>query len=79
MINDAFIAAARKEHEDRVKAGVSAPGETADVFTLIPEYNEPRRFATLADDLAHRGWPSSRIEKILGKNFARLFAQVWKS
>ena len=79
VINDAFIAAARKEHEDRVKAGVSAPGETADVFTLIPEYNEPRRFATLADDLAHRGWPSSRIEKILGKNFARLFAQVWKS
>lgn len=79
VINDAFIAAARKEHEDRVKAGVSAPGEAADVFTLIPEYNDPRRFKTLADDLAGRGWPSSRIEKILGKNFARLFADVWTS
>ena len=79
VINEAFIAAARKEHDDRVKAGVAAPGETADVFTLIPEYNEPRRFETLANDLAHRGWPSSRIEKILGTNFARLFAQVWKS
>ena len=79
VINEAFIAAARKEHEDRVKAGISAPGETAEVFTLIPEYNDPRRFKTLADDLAHRGWPSSRIEKILGKNFARLFAEVWKS
>ena len=79
VINEAFIAAERKEHEDRVNAGVAAPGETADVFTLIPEYNDPRRFKTLADDLAHRGWPSSRIEKILGKNFARLFAEVWKS
>jgi membrane dipeptidase len=79
VINEAFIAAARKEHEDRVKAGVAAPGETAEVFTLIPEYNEPRRFETLADDLAHRGWSSNRIEKILGGNFARLFGQVWKS
>lgn len=78
VINEAFIAAARKEHENRVNAGVAAPGETADVFTLIPEYNDPRRFKTLADDLARRGWPSSRIEKILGKNFARLFTEVWK-
>jgi membrane dipeptidase len=78
VINEAFIAAARKEHEDRVKAGVAAPGETAEVFTLIPEYNEPRRFETLADNLAHRGWPSSRIEKILGGNFARLIGQVWR-
>jgi membrane dipeptidase len=79
VVNEAFIAAARKEHEDRLKAGVSAPGETADVFTLIPEYNDPRRFKTLADDLARRGWSSSRIEKILGKNFARLFTEVWTS
>ena len=79
VINEAFIAAARKEHDDRVKAGVAAPGETADVFTLIPEYNEPRRFETLADDLSRRGWPSSRIEKILGSNCARLFAEVWRS
>jgi membrane dipeptidase len=33
VINEAFIAAAHKEHEERVKAGVAAPGETADVFT----------------------------------------------
>ncbi len=79
VINEAFIAAARKEHEDRVKAGVAAPGEAADVFTLIPEYNDPHRFKTLADDLSSRGWPSARIEKILGRNFARLFAEVWRS
>jgi membrane dipeptidase len=77
VINDAFIAAAHKEHEDRVKAGIAAPGESADVFTLIPEYNEPRRFKVLADDLSHRGWSSGRIEKILGGNFARVFTDVW--
>ncbi len=78
VINEAFIAAARKEHEERVTAGVAAPGETADVFTLIPEYNDPQRFKTLADDLSRRGWPSARIEKILGRNFARLFSEVWE-
>jgi microsomal dipeptidase-like Zn-dependent dipeptidase len=31
-----------------------------------------------ADDLARRGWTSGRIEKILGRNFFRLFADVWK-
>jgi membrane dipeptidase len=31
----------------------------------------------LAGDLAHRGWPGSRIDKLLGANFARLFADVW--
>jgi membrane dipeptidase len=77
IINDAYIAAARKEHEDRVKAGIAAPGETADVYLLIPEYNDPRRFQHLADDLSRRGWAPGRIEKVLGQNFLRLFADVW--
>jgi membrane dipeptidase len=76
-INDAFRDAMRKFVEARRKAGISAPGESADVVNLIPEYNEPRRFLKLADDLAKRGWSSARIEKILGANFARLFAEVW--
>jgi membrane dipeptidase len=77
-LNEAFAKFQRKFFEDRAKAGIAAPGEAADVFNLIPEYNEPRRFKTLADDLARRGWTSGRIEKILGRNFARLFADVWK-
>jgi membrane dipeptidase len=77
-INEAYANRHRKSVEERVKAGVSAPGEAPDLFTLIPEYNDPRRFVTLADDLAHRGWTSGRIEKILGQNFARLFTEVWK-
>ncbi len=78
-LNEAYAQYQRKFFEDRAKAGIAAPGEAADVFNLIPEYNDPRRFETLANDLARRGWTSGRIEKILGKNFARLFAEVWKS
>ena len=76
-INDAFRTHHRKFFEDRKKAGISAPGEAADVFNLIPEYNEPRRFLKLADDLVRQGWKSTRVEKILGANFARLFGEVW--
>lgn len=76
-IDDAFREFMRKSVEARRKAGISAPGESADVVNLIPEYNEPRRFLRLSDDLAKRGWPDARIEKILGANFARLFAEVW--
>jgi membrane dipeptidase len=78
-ITEAFKELHRKEIENRKKAGVSAPGETADVFNIIPEYNEPLRFLKLADDLARRGWAPSRIDKILGANFARLFSEVWPS
>jgi membrane dipeptidase len=77
-INDAFKASFRKSVEQRQKAGISAPGESADVFTLIPEYNDPLRFLKLADDLVRRGWKPSRVDKILGANFARLFSEVWQ-
>jgi membrane dipeptidase len=76
-LTDAYRAAFRKEEEARQKAGIAAPGESADVLTIVPEYNEPLRFKHLADDLQQRGWSSGRVEKLLGKNFARLFADVW--
>jgi len=78
-LNEDYAKFQRKYFEDRAKAGIAAPGEAADVFNLIPEYNEPRRFETLANDLAQRGWTGGQIEKILGRNFARLFGDVWKS
>ncbi len=76
-LNDKYREFQKNFYESRAKAGIAAPGEAADVFNLIPEYNEPRRFARLADDLSRRGWPDRRIEKVLGANFARLFAEVW--
>ena len=76
-LNKAYADFQRKFYEDRAKRGIAAPGESPEVFNLIPEYNSPRRFKTLADDLSRRGWPAARIDKILGANFARLFGAVW--
>lgn len=76
-IDEAFKAEHRKTIAERISLGVSVAGESPDVFNVIPEYNSPRRFLALADDLARRGWPEGRIEKILGGNFARLFGEVW--
>jgi membrane dipeptidase len=76
-LDEKYAAFQRKFYEDRAKAGIAAPGEAADVFNLVPEYNDARRFFTLASDLSERGWPAKRVEKILGANFARLFNEVW--
>ena len=77
-LNEKNAEAQRKFFEARRKAGIAAPGEAADVFNLVPEYNDPLRFFNLANDLSARGWSDARIEKILGGNFARLFQEVWK-
>ena len=76
-LTEAYRTYFRKDVEARKKAGYGAPGESADVLTIVPEYNEPVRFARLANDLANRGWSNTRIDKLLGANFARLFAEVW--
>jgi membrane dipeptidase len=76
-LTDAYRAYFRKDVEARKQAGYGAPGESADVLTIVPEYNEPARFARLANDLANRGWSNARIDKLLGANFARLFTEVW--
>ncbi len=67
----------RNFFEERQKLGISAPGEAADVYNVIPEYNEPRRFEKLAFDLSKRGHSDRVIEKVLGANFARLCGEVW--
>ena len=66
-----------RRSEQRRAAGIAAPGEDPDVMLFAPEYNTPRRFETLADDLLKRGHSTARVEKIVGGNFARLFAEVW--
>jgi len=65
------------EIAERRQRGVSAPGETTAVYTFVPDLNTPRRFETIASLLAKRGKPDRVIEKVLGGNFLRLFAQTW--
>jgi membrane dipeptidase len=75
-LTPAFIAAHHRFVEERIKAGVSAPGESPDVYNFCPDLNTTRRFKTLGEKLIARGHTIPRVQKILGGNFARLFAEV---
>jgi membrane dipeptidase len=66
------------EVEARRKAGVGAPGESADRPPFIPQFNRADRFPALADDFARRGMSSSVIDKVLGGNFERVFRETWE-
>jgi membrane dipeptidase len=66
------------EVEARRKAGVGAPGESADRPPFIPEFNRIDRFARLAEELARRGVPERVIDKVLGGNFRRVFEETWR-
>ena len=79
QFDDAF----RKKHAEDVAnrraRGISAPGERADVYTFLPDLNTADRFASIAALLAERGHSDTRISRIIGGNFARLFATTWSS
>jgi membrane dipeptidase len=76
-INDETRKRHREFYEDRVKKGISAPGEAADVLNMVEGYNDVGRYASLAADLKARGWGAARIDKLLGGNFVRLFGEAW--
>ncbi|MEP7346564.1 MAG: membrane dipeptidase, partial [Gemmatimonadaceae bacterium] len=62
---------------NRRRAGIMAPGEDEKVFNFVAELNTPRRMEQIADALARAGHGSSRISKIIGGNWMRLFGEVW--
>ena len=64
-------------YEARVRRGIVAPNEGANIFNYAPEYNPPDRYALIGDDLMRRGHSITRVEKILGGNFARMFSETW--
>jgi membrane dipeptidase len=61
----------------RMKAGIAAPGEGPDVFPMVADYNSIDRYHRLAQALARRGWSTSRLEKLLGGNFLRVYREAW--
>ena len=61
----------------RMKAGIAAPGEGPDVFPIVADYNSIDRFQRLASELSRRGWSTSRLEKLLGGNFLRVYRDAW--
>ncbi len=72
-----YVKRFREDIARRRKLGISAPGESEDVYLYVPDLNTPRRLETLASQLSRRGYTEARVSKILGGNFARLFAEVW--
>jgi membrane dipeptidase len=77
VIDDEARKRQREFFEDRSRRGIAAPGEAADVFSLVEGYNAAPRYASLAAGLAARGWTPARVDKVPGGNFVRLFGEVW--
>lgn len=72
-----YVKAFHEDIEQRRRRGISAPGESPDVYTFVPDLNVPRRFELIAWHLSRRGHSADRIAKILGGNFVRLFREAW--
>lgn len=62
---------------ERIKSGIGPKNENPTAYLFANELNIPNRFGALADMLSKRGHSATRIEKILGGNFAHLFDEVW--
>lgn len=77
VIDDKARAAQKKFFDDRSARGIAAPGEGADIFNIIPDLDDHRRFRLLVAALEKDGWPAARIEKVLGANLLRLWGEVW--
>jgi membrane dipeptidase len=64
-----------RQLEERRKSGLSAPEE--DRPTYVEGMNTPRRIEIICDQLLERGYPAAVAEKVMGANFARVFADIW--
>ncbi len=63
--------------KQRIAMGIAAPGEAVGVYTLVADYNSVDRYRRLAVDLQKRGWSQSRLEKLFGGNFLRVYKEAW--
>ncbi|MDH5643052.1 MAG: dipeptidase, partial [Gemmatimonadota bacterium] len=61
---------------ERQRQRIGAPREYELLF--VTDLNNPRRMEMLGNALIRRGHAVSRVEKILGGNFKRLFQETWK-
>lgn len=64
-----------KSLEERKAAGVAAPGEGPPPF--VTGLNRADRCAVIADELRRRGYSGRVVDKVLGGNFQRVFAETW--
>ena len=70
----------KKEDENtrqRIKAGIAAPGEVVGVYPWIDDLNSVDRYRRVVAALEQRGWSASRLEKLMGGNFLRVYRDAW--
>jgi membrane dipeptidase len=60
-----------------IKGGLIGQKNPEGIYMFITDLNVANRFEVLAGMLSARGHSDARIAKILGGNFARVFAEVW--
>ena len=77
VIDEAFRKLNREVALARSKAGIASPGEGPDTFPIVADYNSIDRFQRLAQALSRRGWSTSRLEKLFGGNFLRVYRDAW--
>jgi membrane dipeptidase len=66
-----------KEIAKRIAEGIGGGEQSADTFPFVVDLRGVKQFYRLAELLAKKGYRSSTIEKILGKNFIRYAEDVW--
>ena len=64
-----------KMEEERQKSGLAAPEE--DRPTYVVGLNMPRKLEVIAEQLLKRGYSTATVEKVLGRNFARVLTETW--
>jgi len=67
----------KKSEEERQKSGLAAPEE--DRPTYVVGLNMPRKLEVVAGQLLKRGYSTDTVEKVLGRNFARVLTETWTS
>jgi len=73
-----FIEEFRTFTRKRKELGIAAPYETDDGYMFANDLNTPRRLETLSGLLLARGHSEALVEKVLGGNLLRLFADTWR-
>lgn len=75
QVDESDLEGMKKAAEKRKADGVAAPGEDRPPY--IPDMNTPRKMELIADGLIKRGHKSGVVEKVMGANFKRVFAEIW--
>jgi membrane dipeptidase len=75
VIDDKSRAAQKKFYEDRAAQGIAAPGEGPDIFNIVADWDDIMRYRHLADGLSNSGWTTGQVEKALGGNLMRVYAE----